>query len=240
MGEEVWLFYTGDGLGNTGVGLATLDKSELRSFPHRRPAESVLFIAARSVSVNSATSLRVKSFRTIRLTSAHSANAPESQDEEHTSAILADDVSPRSWSMGLVALRRPPERRTQPDADLKAQMQRMVDRAAIEDLLMKYGRLLDQQDLVGYSKLFAADGVWEGGIGSAKGPKEIQQMLERVYGRVAPGRFGSSYHIMSDFLIDAERRHRDRVVQMDLGDRRARRDADHPAIRALRGPARER
>lgn len=30
MGEQIWLFYTGDGLGATGVGLATLDKSELR------------------------------------------------------------------------------------------------------------------------------------------------------------------------------------------------------------------
>jgi predicted GH43/DUF377 family glycosyl hydrolase len=31
MGEEIWLFYTGDGLGTTGVGLATLDKSALRA-----------------------------------------------------------------------------------------------------------------------------------------------------------------------------------------------------------------
>lgn len=30
MGEQIWLFYTGDGLGATGVGLATLDKDELR------------------------------------------------------------------------------------------------------------------------------------------------------------------------------------------------------------------
>lgn len=31
MGEQIWLFYTGDGLGATGIGLATLDKDELRS-----------------------------------------------------------------------------------------------------------------------------------------------------------------------------------------------------------------
>lgn len=30
MGEQLWLFYTGDGLGATGVGLATLDKDELK------------------------------------------------------------------------------------------------------------------------------------------------------------------------------------------------------------------
>lgn len=36
MGEQIWLFYTGDGLGTTGVGLATLDKSELRARTVRR------------------------------------------------------------------------------------------------------------------------------------------------------------------------------------------------------------
>lgn len=85
------------------------------------------------------------------------------------------------------------------------QLQRLLDREAIQDLLVTYGRLLDDRDLVGYSKLFAADGVWEGGIGSATGPKGIQQMLETVYGRVEPGRFGiaaGAYHIMSDFRID--------------------------------------
>lgn len=30
MGDQIWMFYTGDGLGATGVGLATLDKDELR------------------------------------------------------------------------------------------------------------------------------------------------------------------------------------------------------------------
>jgi uncharacterized protein (TIGR02246 family) len=88
------------------------------------------------------------------------------------------------------------------DPAVKAWMQKMDDRAAIHDLIVTYGRLLDAKDLAGYSKLFAADGVWEGGIGSAKGPKEIQQMLERVYSRVEPGQYGSSYHVMSDFLIE--------------------------------------
>jgi ketosteroid isomerase-like protein len=88
------------------------------------------------------------------------------------------------------------------DPSVKAWMQKMDDRAAIHDLIITYGRLLVSRDLAGYSRLFAADGVWEGGIGSAKGPKEIQKMLESVYSRVAPGQYGSSYHIMSDFLIE--------------------------------------
>jgi uncharacterized protein (TIGR02246 family) len=88
------------------------------------------------------------------------------------------------------------------DGSMNAWMQKMDDRAAIQDLIVTYGRLLDAKDLAGYSKLFAADGVWEGGIGSATGPKDIEGMLERVYSRVEPGQYGNSYHVMSDFLIE--------------------------------------
>jgi SnoaL-like domain len=88
------------------------------------------------------------------------------------------------------------------DASVKAQMQRLQDREAIETLLVTYGRLLDRGDLVAYSRLFAADGVWEGGIGSATGPKGIQQMLERVYARVKPGQYANAFHIMSGFIIE--------------------------------------
>lgn len=83
-------------------------------------------------------------------------------------------------------------------------LQRLEDREAIRELLVTYGRLLDDKDFVGYSKLFAGDGVWEGGIGSAKGPKEIYGMLDKVYGRVAPDEYGDDYHIMSDFSITVD------------------------------------
>lgn len=83
-------------------------------------------------------------------------------------------------------------------------IQRLEDREAIRDLLVTYGRLLDDKDLVGYSNLFASDGVWEGGIGSARGPEGIQKMLETVYSRVAPDQYGNDYHIMSDFLISVD------------------------------------
>ena len=86
----------------------------------------------------------------------------------------------------------------------EARLQRIEDRAAIETLLITYGRLLDAQDLKGYSNLFAADGVWEGGIGSATGPQEIFEMLEAVFSRTTRGQYGNSYHIMSDILIDVD------------------------------------
>src|SRR5690606_34036995 len=107
MGEEIWLFYTGDGLGATGIGLATLDKEELQ----RR-----------------------------------------------------DGAAP----------------------SVEERLRALEDSEAIANLLVTYGRLLDAKDLPGYANLFAEDGVWEGGIGSATGPAEIQEMLSRVYGQLAP------------------------------------------------------
>ncbi len=89
-------------------------------------------------------------------------------------------------------------------AALEHRIQLVEDRQAILDVLVRYGRLLDEKDLVGYSNLFAEDGVWEGGIGSAVGPSGIQEMLETVYARVDPGQYGADYHIMSDFEIDIE------------------------------------
>jgi hypothetical protein len=87
-------------------------------------------------------------------------------------------------------------------ADLEKRVGEMEDRQEIVDLLVRYGHLLDEKNLVGYSNLFADDGVWEGGIGTATGPGGIQQMLETVFSRVEPGQYGADYHIMSGFEIE--------------------------------------
>jgi hypothetical protein len=102
-------------------------------------------------------------------------------------------TSASTWAQGNGASRSIEER-----------FQRIEDRETIEELLITYGRLLDKEDLAGYSNLFASDGVWEGGIGSAKGPKEIFEMLEAVFGRTTRGQYGNSYHLMSDIIIDVD------------------------------------
>ncbi|MEE8428528.1 MAG: nuclear transport factor 2 family protein, partial [Gammaproteobacteria bacterium] len=48
---------------------------------------------------------------------------------------------------------------TEDSPSIEDRMQRLEDREAIRELLVTYGRLLDKKDLVGYSKLFAEDGV---------------------------------------------------------------------------------
>jgi hypothetical protein len=87
---------------------------------------------------------------------------------------------------------------------VEQRLRRIEDHDAIEKLLITYGRFLDKEDLVGYSDLFAKDGVWAGGIGSAKGPRQIREMLQTVLARTTPGQYGNAYHIMSDIIIDVD------------------------------------
>lgn len=81
-----------------------------------------------------------------------------------------------------------------------ARIQRLEDIEEIRTVLLDYGRLLDARDLPAYSRLFAKDGEWVGGFGSAKGPAAIQAFMEKNLG-TSPNR-GNTYHILSNFVID--------------------------------------
>ena len=83
-----------------------------------------------------------------------------------------------------------------------ARIQRLEDIEEIRTVLLDYGRLLDARDLPAYSRLFAKDGEWVGGFGSAKGPAAIQAFMEKNFG-TGPNR-GNTYHILSNFVIDVQ------------------------------------
>jgi len=85
---------------------------------------------------------------------------------------------------------------------LAARVQRLEDIEEIQTLLLNYGSLLDSRDLVGYSKLFAKDGEWVGGFGSAKGPEEILAFMQKNLG-TGPNR-NHSFHILSNFKIEVK------------------------------------
>jgi len=87
-------------------------------------------------------------------------------------------------------------------AALAGRVQRLEDIEEIRTLLTDYGRYLDAHDLVSYSHLFARDGEWVGGFGSAKGPAAIQVLMEKNLGVTAKSRPGSTYHLLTNFLID--------------------------------------
>jgi uncharacterized protein (TIGR02246 family) len=84
-------------------------------------------------------------------------------------------------------------------ASLAARVQKFEDKEEIQNLLLDYGRHLDNRDFAAYSRLFAKDGEWVGGFGSVAGPAGIQAFMEKNMG-TAPNR-GKNYHLMSNFVI---------------------------------------
>lgn len=86
---------------------------------------------------------------------------------------------------------------------LEARLQRLEDKDEIHDLLIEYGRLLDDGDWVGYSQLFARQGTWTGSFGTATGPAEILAMLRKSLGAARPHDPNQvrSFHLMTNCVI---------------------------------------
>jgi hypothetical protein len=72
----------------------------------------------------------------------------------------------------------------------------------IHQLLIAYGRTLDARDFEGYSRLFARDGTWTGGFGSASSPAGILAMLEKSLGKTGDALPSGSHHLMTNFSIE--------------------------------------
>ncbi len=103
----------------------------------------------------------------------------------------------------MTAQAQPPDKATKKsDASLEARIQRLEDIEEIRVLLTDYGRFLDAHDLVSYSHLFAKEGEWVGGFGSAKGPAGVQALMEKNLGPGPARKPGSTFHILTNFIID--------------------------------------
>ncbi len=90
-------------------------------------------------------------------------------------------------------------------AALARQVQQLQDEKAIRELIVRYGEYLDARDYASYASLFAHDGVWTGGFGSATGPAAIQQMLETNLGKPDPGFVNkSNFHLMTTVVVDVD------------------------------------
>src|SRR5262245_61809212 len=89
------------------------------------------------------------------------------------------------------------------DGSLAVRLQRLEDMEEIRTLLLDYGRFLDSRDLAAYSRLFAKDGEWVGGFGSARGPEQILAFMQKNLG-TGPNR-SNTFHILSNFEIVTDR-----------------------------------
>lgn len=84
---------------------------------------------------------------------------------------------------------------------LAARLQRIEDTEEIQKLLLDYGRALDARDFVTYSRLFAKDGAWSGGMGTVQGPAAIQAFMEK---NIGTENRSHNYHLLSNFVIDVQ------------------------------------
>jgi len=67
---------------------------------------------------------------------------------------------------------------------METRVKKLEDREKIRQLLMDYGRFLDQRDFRSFSKLFAeTEGEWIGGMGRARGSKAIRELMESNIGK---------------------------------------------------------
>jgi ketosteroid isomerase-like protein len=93
----------------------------------------------------------------------------------------------------------------QTDASLAQRVQHLEDEREIREVLVLYGEYLDARDYAGYASLFARNGVWVGGFGSATGPAEIEAMLVEQLGAAEPGFVNTnSFHQMTTMVVDVD------------------------------------
>ena len=75
----------------------------------------------------------------------------------------------------------------------------------IREVIVKYGEYLDARDYAGYASLFASNGVWTGGFGSATGPAAIEEMLKKNLGEPEAGFINkSNFHLNTTIVVHVD------------------------------------
>src|SRR5262245_25239104 len=81
-------------------------------------------------------------------------------------------------------------------AKLAARVQVLEDREDIRALILAYGAAHDHRDYRTFASLFAKEGEWVGGLGSAKGPDAIFELMDRTIGHDPKPNGSGTYHVM--------------------------------------------
>jgi uncharacterized protein (TIGR02246 family) len=92
-------------------------------------------------------------------------------------------------------------------ASVAARVQVLEDREAIRALILAYGEAHDQRDYRTFAGLFASNGEWVGGLGSAKGPQAIFELMDKTIGHNPQPNGSGTYHVMTNdqIKIDGDR-----------------------------------
>jgi uncharacterized protein (TIGR02246 family) len=90
---------------------------------------------------------------------------------------------------------------------LAKRVQVLEDREAIRALILAYGEAHDHRDYRTFADLFAKEGEWVGGLGSAKGPQAIFELMNRTIGHDPRPNGSGTFHVMTNdqIKIDGDR-----------------------------------
>lgn len=92
-------------------------------------------------------------------------------------------------------------------AALAKRVQVLEDREEIRALILAYGQAHDHRDYRTFASLFAANGEWIGGLGTAKGPDAIFALMDKSVGHNPLPEGSGTFHIMTNdqIKIDGDR-----------------------------------
>jgi hypothetical protein len=97
---------------------------------------------------------------------------------------------------------------------VEAQLQELMDKQAIHELFMNYGRTLDSRDFAGFEKLFARDAEYGGGANMVKGPAAIRARLEAALKQNAAPAPGRDWHFFFNETVNV---HGDDATAISMG-----------------------
>lgn len=94
-------------------------------------------------------------------------------------------------------------------ADLESlakRVQVLEDREAIRALILAYGQAHDHRDYKTFASLFATNGEWVGGLGSAKGPEAIFALMDKTIGHNPQPNGSGTFHVLTNdqIVIDGD------------------------------------
>jgi uncharacterized protein (TIGR02246 family) len=110
-----------------------------------------------------------------------------------------------AWVVTLVAVGAATSALAADDLEsLAARVAVLEAREEIRALIMAYGQAHDNRDYRTFSNLFAENGEWVGGLGSAKGPQAIFELMDRTIGHNPQPNGSGTYHVMTNDQIKVD------------------------------------
>jgi uncharacterized protein (TIGR02246 family) len=85
--------------------------------------------------------------------------------------------------------------------DLAKRVQVLEDREEIRALILAYGQAHDHRDYRMFASLFATNGEWIGGLGTARGPDAIFALMDKSIGHHPLPEGSGTFHVLTNDQI---------------------------------------